>query len=233
MDATWRWKVVGLVALGLVVAGAVAGRHALGIEWSLDSLRALVDRMGFWGPAVFVLLLSFRSVLLIPSQILLVAAGVCFGIVAGTAYGALGVTVSAALAFAFARWLGREVLLAQVPPAVRGFLDGAGVRSAATVVFVGTAYPVGPVSAYHAGAALTGMPVWIFLLAVTPGAVVRAGVYTVFGSRLGDGDLHTVLLFAGALLLLTVPLLLPSTRRFLLARISSRSGDGPDDPGPG
>jgi uncharacterized membrane protein YdjX (TVP38/TMEM64 family) len=230
MDPARRWRAIGVGALALAVGGAFAGRSALGLEWSLDSLRDLVDRLGFWGPAVFVLLLSFRSVLLIPSQILLVAAGVCFGIVAGTVYGALGVTVSAGLAFAFARWLGREVLLAQVPPGVRGFLDGAGVRGAAALVFFGTAYPVGPVSAYHAGAALTGMPAWTFLLAVVPGAVVRAGVYTAFGSRLGDGDLRAVMLLAGALLLLAVPLAVPSVRRFVVARIAGRPVDGTDFP---
>jgi uncharacterized membrane protein YdjX (TVP38/TMEM64 family) len=230
MEPARRWRPIGIALLLALLAGAFMARRALGLEWSLDSVREVVARLGFWGPAVFVLLLGLRSVLFIPSQLLLVAAGVCFGILGGTIYGALGVTLSAVLAFGAARWLGREVLLAQVPPAVRGFLDGAGARSTAGIVFVGTAYPVGPVSAYHAGAALTGMPAWSFFAAVAPGAAVRAWTYSVFGSRLGDGDLHAVLLLGGALLLLAVPLLVLGSRRWLIARVSA--GTPPRDEPP-
>lgn len=221
-----------LIALVVLLAGAWAGRTALGIEWSLESLRTLVAGLGAWGPAVFVVLLALRSVLFIPSQILLIGAGICFGIGAGTLYGAIGVTLSAALAFALARWLGREAILSQVPPRFRGMLDGAGVGGTAAVVFLGTAYPVGPVSAYHAGAALTGMPAWSFVAAVFPGAAIRAAVYSAFGSRLGDGDLYGVLLAGGGLLLLVLPLALPRPRRWLIEMlgVSGRGQRGPGGP---
>ena len=224
MQASARIRIAGLIALAVVLGGAWAGRTALGVEWSLDGLRTLVTGLGAWGPAVFVALLALRSVLFIPSQLLLIGAGVCFGIKAGTLYGAIGVTLSAALAFALARWLGREAILAQVPPRFRRLLDGAGVGGTAALVFLGTAYPVGPVSAYHAGAALTAMPAWVFVGAVFPGAAIRAGVYSAFGSRLGDGDLRGVLLAGAALLLLVLPLVLPGPRRWAMGALGLGRG---------
>ncbi len=233
MGGSTRLRVGAMIGLVVLLAGAWAGRSALGIEWSLESLRELVADLGVWGPAAFVVLLALRSVLFIPSQLLLIGAGVCFGLAAGTLYGAIGVTLSAALAFAVARWLGREAILSQVPPRFRGILEGAGVGGTAAVVFVGTAYPVGPVSAYHAGAALTGMPAWSFVAAVFPGAAIRAGVYSAFGSRLGDGDLRGVLLAGAALLLLALPLALPRPRRWIFERLGlagrgEREGGGAD-----
>lgn len=233
MRGSTRLRVGGMIGLVVLLAGAWAGRSALGIEWSLESLRELVAGLGVWGPAVFVILLALRSVLFIPSQLLLIGAGVCFGLAAGTLYGAIGVTLSAALAFALARWLGREAILSQIPPRFRGILEGAGVGGTAAVVFIGTAYPVGPVSAYHAAAALTGMPAWSFVAAVFPGAAIRAGVYSAFGSRLGDGDLRGVLLAGGALLLLALPLALPRPRRWIFEVLGfsgrgEREGDGAD-----
>ena len=70
---------IGLLALGRVFASR------LGIEWDPSSVRELVAGLGAWGPVLFVGLLTFRQILLIPSQILLVAGGLCFGIFQGTA----------------------------------------------------------------------------------------------------------------------------------------------------
>lgn len=227
MQPQRRLRASAVVTLTVVAVAAVAARLFLDVEWSLESLRALVAGLGAWGPAVFVLLLALRSILLIPSQVLLIAAGVCFGAGPGTLYGAIGVTLSGALAFGVARWLGREALLSQVPPRIRAFLDGAGQRGTAAVVFLGTAYPVGPITAYHAGAALTGMAVPSFLLAVAPAAVIRAGVYTLFGSRLGEGDVAGSLILGGVLILLAAPLAVPSWRRRIVARLFP----GPDGGG--
>jgi len=203
-----------LVGLVLLAFGARTLRQGLGIEWSPESLRGAIESLGVWGPVVLVLLLSARAFLLIPSQVLLVASGLCFGAWTGALYGALGVTGSGLLLFALTRWLGRDALLQRVPPRMRTLLDAGGARMGAVVVFLGTAYPVGPISAYPVGAALTGVRLPFFGLALGAGAAIRALTYAWFGSRLVDGGLLDLTLAACVMAAAVgLPLLVPRIRR--------------------
>ncbi|UCE86348.1 MAG: translation elongation factor Ts [Deltaproteobacteria bacterium] len=205
--------------LGVLVAlftGAYVARQQLGIEWSTQSIRDTVAASGVWGPLLFVALIAFRAVLMIPSQILLIAAGLCFGTVAGTLYGALGITLSGAIMFAVVRFMGREALLTRAPLHVQVALDGAGRRIGATFLVLATGYPVGPITAWHAGAGLTGMAFGTFVFAVSIGSLIRAATYTFFGSRFAEAGIGQVLL-AGALLLgvAAVPLCFARSRRWV------------------
>lgn len=221
-----------LVVLGLVVL-LVAGRFVsgrLGLEWSPSAVRDVVADLGLWGPVLFVGLVTFRQLILIPSQVLLIAGGLCFGIAGGTAYGALGLTFSGCLIFLFTRYVGREAILARVPDELKPVLDAAGRRAGPALVAVGTGYPVGPLSAYHAGAALTGMTLLTFTVAVAAGALVRGVVFTYFGNAITQG-MGKELMIAGIVLLVaaTLPLASPRARRWFLGRAASRD----EDPGPG
>ena len=218
MDKETRQSLIILGVTGAFFGFAWLARGALGIEWSAESVRETVNGFGWWGPVFFVLLTGFRSFLLVPSQIMLVAAGLCFGAGMGTVYGALGLVVSGCVAFGLARWVGREAVLSNVPENMRWAFSAAGSGAGATVVLVGTGYPVGPITAFHAGAGLTAMAIPIFLLALSAGSVVRAAIYAYFGSAIVDGDWR--ILTAGALLLLATaaPLLHPRGRTWLKTR---------------
>jgi uncharacterized membrane protein YdjX (TVP38/TMEM64 family) len=225
MNRETRRSLVGLGVLCALGAGAYAARNALGLEWSAESVRETVASYGLWGPLVFVLLTGFRSLLLIPSQILLVAGGLCFGAAAGTIYGGLGMVISGSAAFGLARYVGREAILTNVPESMRWAFSAAGSKAGAAVVFVGTGYPVGPVTAFHAGAGLTAMAIPVFLAALLGGSLLRAWIYASFGSVLVGGDWR--ILAAGALLLAAaaLPLAHPRSRRWLKTRLDvSRSG---------
>lgn len=218
VDKETRQSLIILGVTGSLFGFAWLARDALGIEWSAESVRETVNGFGWWGPVFFVLLTGFRSFLLVPSQIMLVAAGLCFGAGMGTVYGALGLIVSGGLAFGLARWVGREAVLSNVPENMRWAFSAAGSGAGATVVLVGTAYPVGPITAFHAGAGLTAMAIPIFLLALAAGSVVRAAIYAYFGSAILEGDWR--ILAAGAVLLIaaTAPLLHPRGRTWLRTR---------------
>ncbi len=114
--------------------------------------------------------------------------------------------------------MGREAVLSNVPENMRWAFSAAGSGAGATVVLVGTAYPVGPITAFHAGAGLTAMAIPIFLLALAAGSVVRAAIYAYFGSAILEGDWR--ILAAGAVLLIaaTAPLLHPRGRNWLRTR---------------
>lgn len=206
MDARRR-RLLRLGIAALVLTGGVLGvlaHRSLGIDWSIGSLQALVTRLGFWAPAAFVLLIGLRTPLLLPSQLVLTASGLCFGTLQGTLVGALGLLVSATLAFGLGRSLGADAAQRWVPARLARALEAAGSRGGVGLLALGTGYPFGPTTAYHAAASLTGMRYRVFLLAVGAGAAVRAWTFSYFGSSLAQAHWTaaavSAALIAGALL---------------------------------
>src|SRR5687768_6804238 len=112
-----QWSGAGVVAA--LLGGAWLARTQLGIRWELDALREFVTGLGLWGPVALVGIIAFRPVLLVPSQLALLAGGLCFGTLLGTAYGALGLTSSGLLVFGLTRWLGAEAVRTRVPAALQ------------------------------------------------------------------------------------------------------------------
>ena len=212
----------------LAVAGGLALRQRLGLELDPAGLRQQVEALGPLAPVLFVAALTLRWVLLIPSAVLLTVGGACFGVTLGTLYGALGLTLMGLLQFLLVQLAGAEALRARVPTRFAGALRAArSWRGAATLAVV-SAYPVGPQTPVQLAAALAGMGLVTFLASVGAGAMLRAGLFSWFGSALLEGERG--LLAAGLLgAAIALPLLHPRSRRFLLAIFSRREG-APGDP---
>ena len=213
-----RWAALAILAVLFGVA--FFARTRLGISWDLDSLRAFVDRLGAWGPLAFVGVVTFRTVLFVPSQLALIAGGICFGTVAGTLYGALGLLGSGVLVFLLTRWLGADAVKQRVPAAAQRALAAAGSRGGAALVALGTGYPVGNVTGYHAAAALTPMRFDVFALAVAAGSLIRAWIYAFFGNAILERSTTELVAIAlgVACAALLLPLLHPRVRRFARER---------------
>jgi uncharacterized membrane protein YdjX (TVP38/TMEM64 family) len=218
----FRWR-RGVVVLALLFVAAVSGmlvRESLQVEWSAESVRAVVAQAGLWGPIIFLAMMTFRFAVLIPSPILLSAAGICFGVTAGTVYGGAGLLLSAVLKFAIARLLGREALIARLPRGVRDRLALANSRIGLGALGAASGYPVGPAGLIHVGAILSGISFVPFALAVGIGSVVRAATFSYFGNAITGGEgltLATTLLVG----LTLVPLCVPSWRAWLVAGVGS------------
>jgi uncharacterized membrane protein YdjX (TVP38/TMEM64 family) len=213
-----RW--FALAALALLLGVAWFARTRLGISWDLDALRALVDGLGVWGPAAFVAVVTFRTVLFVPSQLALIAGGICFGTTGGTLFGALGLLASGLLVFTLTRWLGADAVRSRVPAAVQRALAAAGSRGGAALVAIGTGYPVGNVTGYHAAAALTPMRVDVFTVAVALGSLGRAWTYAFFGNAILERSTAELVAIAVGVGLATalLPLLHPRVRAWARER---------------
>jgi uncharacterized membrane protein YdjX (TVP38/TMEM64 family) len=221
-----RLLVLALVVVAL--AGFVAVRRALGLEFDPDSLQQAVANLGIWGPLVYVGIVAFRVPLGLPSQIVLVGGGLIFDTLTATLCGALGLTLSAVALFLTARFAGRAAIEARLPLRFRPLLDLASTRLGALFLAVGTAYPFGPITMYHLLAGVTAMALLVFVLAVGTGALGRAALFTFFGNRIVEGGLRGAL--EGSLVLtlaIVLPLLLPRTRRWLLDAIRATRGGAP------
>lgn len=218
----WPALILGAV----VVAGFLAVRRTLGLEFDPGSLQQVVSEMGVWGPLVYVGIVAFRVPLGLPSQLVLVGGGLVFGTLTATLCGALGLTLSAIALFLVARVTGRASIEARVPPRMRPVLDLAETRLGALFLALGTAYPFGPITMYHLLAGVTGMGLAVFVVAVGVGALGRAALFSYFGSRLVEGGVWGVLQ-AGALLAVAIalPLGVPRSRRWLVDSFRATRSD--------
>jgi len=202
------WLTLGVVAL---IGVAITLRRALDIEWTAESIRDFVAGAGVWGPIVYILLFAFRIAILVPSQFMLLAAGILFGATLGTVYGAVGLTISGLINFGLVRFAGADAIvnIASVTVAALTGLDEQAVARA-------TGYRGGPSTAIQLAAAITGMTLATFLFSVLVGALVRAATYSYFGNALLEGQ---SLFIAGAFFAaaFVIPLLIPRSRAWLVA----------------
>lgn len=105
-----------LVAVGLLIAAAVA---ALTLPISgPDQMRIWAQSVGTAAPALFLVGHILVTVAPFPRTVFTLAAGLLFGPFLGIGLSLTATTLSAALAFATVRWLGRGL----VPPRVDGTL---------------------------------------------------------------------------------------------------------------
>ncbi len=210
-----RWALLAALLLAVGALSLVV-RDRLALEWSVASLRALVSRAGLWGPVVYVALLAFRFAVLVPSSILLTAAGLCFGAGPGMLYATLGLTLSGLLKFAVASIAGRDFLLRQLPGAWRSALEVGDQRSTVGGLALVCAYPFGPKHVFQIAAILSGMSLWKYAVAVASGAKFRAGAFAFLGEAVATGQgllvVSILLLSVGA-----IPLLIPSWRAWLFS----------------
>ncbi len=200
-------RLFGFALLALIVGVPLLLRSSTELDWSAESVRGFVDGLGIWGPIGMVLIVTFRIPLLMTSQIVLTAAGACFGLAEGAVYGAIGTWLTGLVVFAIVRWLYPEAAARRVPPNLRRTLALGGTRLGAALMALGTALPVGPTTLYHAAAALTPMGFPTFAVALAVGVIPRSLAYAALGSELIEGDFGNVawlgaLIFAPLLLLL-------------------------------
>lgn len=221
MSARRTWLLLGLGVLAL--AGFVALRRALGIDFDPQSLQQAVAGLGIWGPLVYVGIVAFRAPLGLPSGVVLIGGGLAFGAVTATLCGALGLTLSAVATFLAARMAGRASIEARLPQRMRPLIELAGSRLGAIAVSVGTAYPFGPVTLFCLLAGVTGMALAVFVVAVGTGALGRAALFTFFGNRIVENGARGALEGGVVMALaLVIPLLIPRTRRWFFAVLRAR-----------
>ena len=207
------WAVWGL--LGVAFVGGYLIHTQLDLEISVKGLRAWVDAQGNIAPFLFVLVLTFRQFLLLPSILLCSVGGICFGLFWGTILGALGLFLSGVVTFGLGRGLGgeglREKFRRRYPE-----LERKVERFGPWIVFAAMAYPGGPMTGVFWASGLTTVPFAGFVLAVAVGSLIRAFTYSFFGASLADGLTPRFFIALGGLaVLFLAPLAFPSIRRWL------------------
>ncbi len=208
-----------LITVAILLAVLAIGgwtREQLGIQLDVESVRIFAKGLGAAGPILFVFVVAGRSLLALPSQIVLIAAGLCFGTVVGTVVGGAGLMISGLALFLAARYAGRESVEKRISPRGRRLLDFASHRYGAATFAIACGYPLIPLSPIQAAVGLTPMPTTHFVAAAFVGGSIRASVFAYFGNALVEsswmGLLYAIGLFT---LAVAIPLAFPSGRSWL------------------
>jgi len=205
---------IAALVIVLVVAGQLL-RVQIGLDPSVDAVRAWAEGLGWRAPAAFLALVIVRQLVLLPAVILLTAGGLIFGGVLGTMLGGTGIIVSGLGNFVLARRFGDQLVPGEWRPRLRR-LTARG--SAPVMMFTGlaTAHPIGPLLAAHWTAGCSTIATSTFLLVIVPTSYARAAALATFGSTLTEwGSAPALGLAAVLAALIVIPLAIPSVRRRL------------------
>jgi uncharacterized membrane protein YdjX (TVP38/TMEM64 family) len=221
MSPTQKRLVITFAIFAIVVAIGSFLRSELGIELDVESVRAFAESLGTAGPILFVFVVAGRALLALPSQIVLIAAGLCFGTVVGTIVGGAGLMLSGLAMFLIARYAGRQSIEERIGERGRHLLDFARHRSGAVTFAIACGYPIMPLSPIQAGAGLTPMPIPNFILAAFVGCSIRSSIFAYFGNAIALSSwidvIYSAAFFAVAI---AVPLAFPRGRAWLRETIA-------------
>ncbi len=216
MRRTAKRLVITAAILAAVVLVGTWTRNQLGIELDVESVRDFATGLGPAGPILFVFIVAGRSLLALPSQVVLIAVGLCFGTAVGTVVGGLGLMGSGLALFLLARFAGRESIEKRLGPRGRGLFAFASQRTGAATFAIACGYPLSPLSPLHAGAGLTPMPIYNFVLAAFVGGSIRASIFAYLGSALIEASWTQAIVPAGLFIFAAIiPLAFPTGRSWL------------------
>ncbi len=100
-----RLALLGIVIGALVAAAALAIVFYFDLDEKVLQLLSWLDQQGIWGPLLFICVMAFVVILLVPSALFTTGAGFAFGVAVGSACVVIGTTLGSAAAFLIARYL--------------------------------------------------------------------------------------------------------------------------------
>jgi uncharacterized membrane protein YdjX (TVP38/TMEM64 family) len=216
MPTTQRRLLITTAIVASILGGGAWTRSQLGIAIDPESVRSFAESLGTAGPILFVFVIAGRSLLALPSQIVLIAAGLCFGTGIGTLVGGAGLMLSGLALFLVARYAGRQWIEERISVRGRRLLDFATHRSGAATLAIACGYPIMPLSPIQMAAGLTPMSILNFIVAAFVGGLIRASIFSYFGNTLADFSWMSLTYVTGIFLIAIVtPLAFPSGRAWL------------------
>ncbi|XXF81477.1 VTT domain-containing protein [Myxococcaceae bacterium GXIMD 01537] len=180
-------KWLRMLAPMLVSIGGLTMLRLLGPDFlDQQKLHELLVPLGDAAPAVFVLCLAVRPVLLLPGQLFTAVGGMLFGTLAATLYSLLGSFIAAALLFWVARRLGTRPMK-RLAGVRYDALSRVARRHDFKFSLLVCINPLFPTDVMIAAAAAAGARFWPTVLGVMLGSIPGTFLTAQFGSGLAQG----------------------------------------------
>jgi uncharacterized membrane protein YdjX (TVP38/TMEM64 family) len=182
-------KVVLAGVFGVLVIALFVGPLSDLVE-SLNGERISywVNAAGAWGPILIVVLMAVAIVATpIPSAPIALAAGAAYGHTVGTIYIVIGAEIGAMMAFALARFLGRDVLTRWLGDKMHAGWFGS--QNALTfTVFASRLLPFISFDIVSYAAGLSRLHLWRFAVATLAGIIPASFILAHFGNEAVSGE---------------------------------------------
>jgi uncharacterized membrane protein YdjX (TVP38/TMEM64 family) len=194
------WKLV--IALLVVTAGMVAawqlGLFEMLTVENVDRLNAWFDGLGWWAPAVFVLLWIAASVLFLPGLAITIAGGLVFGAVWGAVWTTVGANLGAIAAFLVGRYAARGMVEGMVEKnhALKKIDDGV-KRQGWRMLMVTRLVPIFPFNVQNYVYGLTDIPLRTYVLVTLPCMLPATIAYNFAAGSVRTGDFGKTLWYLG------------------------------------
>ena len=142
-----------------------------------------VDRLGPWGPMLFILVYVVATVLLVPGSALTFGAGALFGVVRGSLYVSLASTIGATCAFLLGRYLARNAIARKIEGNERFVaIDKAVANEGWKIVGLTRLSPVFPFTLLNYAFGVTQVKLGHYVLASWIGMMPGTVMYVYLGS---------------------------------------------------
>jgi uncharacterized membrane protein YdjX (TVP38/TMEM64 family) len=179
------WKIGVLVVF--VLAVAVAFVFGDPKAWLKEAI-SMVEKLGPWGPLLFMGIFIVAALLMMPGIVLTLGAGALFGVLYGTVMASIASTLAAGAGFLIARYLARDLVVAQTAkyPAFKA-LDQALKKDGWKIVGLARLSPVLPYSLLNYAFGVTDVAFWPYLFVSWLGMLPGTVVYVYLGSMARAG----------------------------------------------
>jgi len=173
-------SLIKLIFLVIFIVGAILVVRFTPIKSYLtpEAMGAFLDEMGFWAPAVFILLYAAGACLFIPGTILTGLGAAIFGPYWGFMWVWFGAMLGAGAAFFIGRTLGREFAASLIGDKLKKYDDGIERNGFATVLYLRLVYF--PFTPMNFGMGLTKVRFWDYIAGTGLGIIVGTFIFTFF-----------------------------------------------------
>jgi len=196
-----RWWKLSFALLAVVAGMAAAWR--LGIFEMLtvdnvDRLNGWFDGLGWWAPAVFVVLWIAASVLFLPGLAITIVGGLVFGAVWGTVWTTVGANLGAVAAFLVGRYAARGMVEGMVEKneALRKIDEGV-KRQGWRMLMVTRLVPIFPFNVQNYVYGLTDIPLRTYVLVTLPCMLPATIAYNFAAGSVRTGDFGKTIWYLG------------------------------------
>ncbi len=149
-----------------------------------EALGHLLERTGFWGPLIFILVYAVGVCLFVPGTLITALGAAVFGAYWGFLYVWIGAMAGSSTAFWIGRSLGREFAASMIGDRLRKYDDAIERNGFATVLYLRLVYF--PFTAMNFGMGLTKVRFWDYFAGTGLGILVGTFIFTFFFSTLKE-----------------------------------------------
>ncbi len=143
-----------------------------------DALGRFLDMVGFWAPAVFILIYAAGVCLLLPGTLITGLGAAIFGAYWGFVWVWIGAMLGASVAFFIGRTLGREFAASLIGDKLKKYDDAIERNGFATVLYLRLVYF--PFTPMNFGMGLTKVRFWDYFAGTGLGIIVGTFIFTFF-----------------------------------------------------